>query len=64
MVKAPCKGCEERHQGCHSSCPRYAEYKILHEVEKAQIQKEKDMYGSLYDSRSRQVMKALKKRRG
>ena len=21
-----CKGCEERHTGCHSSCPKYREY--------------------------------------
>lgn len=26
MKTAPCKGCEQRHPGCHSECERYAEY--------------------------------------
>lgn len=24
---APCKGCPERHVGCHASCSKYAEFK-------------------------------------
>ena len=24
---APCKGCEERQIGCHSSCEKYLDYK-------------------------------------
>lgn len=27
MIQAPCKGCEERQVGCHSTCEKYAEYK-------------------------------------
>lgn len=26
MIKAPCKGCEERVLGCHSTCEKYIEY--------------------------------------
>ena len=24
---APCKGCESREVGCHSKCPKYAEFR-------------------------------------
>lgn len=27
--KAPCVGCEERAEGCHGKCERYAEYRRL-----------------------------------
>lgn len=26
MIDAPCKGCEERHVGCHSKCEKYAAF--------------------------------------
>ena len=26
---SPCKGCEDRHIGCHSTCEKYAEYAAL-----------------------------------
>lgn len=25
-MNGPCWGCEERHIGCHSECPRYIEF--------------------------------------
>ena len=25
--KPPCKGCDERHVGCHDRCERYAEWR-------------------------------------
>lgn len=27
MIKAPCRDCETRAAGCHSTCERYKEYK-------------------------------------
>lgn len=27
-IKNPCYGCEDRELGCHSSCEKYAEFKI------------------------------------
>lgn len=27
VIKCPCKGCEERHENCHSNCESYAKYK-------------------------------------
>lgn len=26
MKESPCYRCEQRHQGCHSSCPAYADF--------------------------------------
>ena len=26
MIDAPCKGCEERHVGCHSKCEKYSAF--------------------------------------
>lgn len=26
-VKAPCKGCSERHVGCHSTCEKYQAFR-------------------------------------
>lgn len=31
---APCKGCEERFIGCHSSCDGYAEWKGVEQLKK------------------------------
>jgi len=25
---APCKGCDERHIGCHSDCEKYREFRV------------------------------------
>lgn len=29
----PCKGCPERHPGCHDHCERFKEYKLIREKE-------------------------------
>jgi len=31
-----CKGCKERHGGCHATCERYAAEKAEHERERAE----------------------------
>lgn len=36
-MKAPCMGCTERAVGCHSTCPKYAEYQV--EWEKFKVQR-------------------------
>lgn len=28
MITPPCKGCEDRFVGCHSTCDRYKEYRV------------------------------------
>ena len=45
----PCKGCEERHQGCHAGCSRYKmwaeERAEQREKIRATRRKEWDFYG-------------------
>ena len=31
---APCKGCPDRHVGCHSVCDRYKEFKEQNDAER------------------------------
>lgn len=40
MIKPPCKGCEERHLKCHSSCERYLAYRK--ELERVREAKNKE----------------------
>lgn len=30
-MKAPCKGCQDRHLNCHSTCEKYLEFKDWNE---------------------------------
>lgn len=39
MIECKCKGCEERHPGCHSDCPDYILFrKKLDEENKKKIE--------------------------
>lgn len=48
MVTAPCKGCQDRHLGCHGTCEKYQEYKKIHEEEAAADRRRTDAYVDLY----------------
>lgn len=37
----PCYHCQDRHQGCHGKCEKYAEYRKL--IESAQKEERKDL---------------------
>lgn len=41
MVKSnfSCKGCPDRHPGCHAKCEKYNREKAAHEAEKAEAAK-------------------------
>lgn len=36
-VHCPCRGCPDRHEKCHASCEKYAEYKKQFNAEKERI---------------------------
>lgn len=40
-IPVPCHGCTERHENCHSACPKYLEFQWLLEKQKEQIRKAK-----------------------
>lgn len=57
----PCKGCEDRAVGCHSSCERYKQYKAELAAAKAELygkQQENIMIGDVI---SRSVKKTRRK---
>lgn len=62
MTDSPCKGCEEREVGCHSSCERYKDWQEVHNAERNARYQQKlgdmiaDGYaiGKLHDFRKKQ----------
>ena len=43
-TKAPCKGCEDRHQLCHADCVYYKEYKRELELKAERVRLNKSSY--------------------
>ena len=41
ITKPPCQDCTQRFVGCHATCETYKDYKIKHEAEKAERDKQK-----------------------
>lgn len=44
----PCKGCKDRHVGCHSECNKYIEAKRKNEEIRATQEKESVLNESIY----------------
>lgn len=44
----PCKGCEERHYLCHSTCEKYITWRKEYDELQAKIKAERDLYYSLW----------------
>ena len=61
MVLIPCKDCTERQLGCHSVCPRYAEYKEAHEAHKQELREIKALDEALDSYERRKSARLLKK---
>jgi len=48
-LQSPCKDCQSRFVGCHSSCVKYIDYKQASIVKNAEVrQKKKEMRGGEY----------------
>ncbi len=45
-ITCACKGCTERHVGCHSSCPKYKAF--LEENEKRKQEERNESYNRAY----------------
>lgn len=61
MASAPCKDCQDRFSGCHSSCEKYLEFKKKDQEEKEAIREEKSRRYAVSDFRKQQVEKALRR---
>ena len=42
--KAPCKGCTDRYEKCHSSCEKYQEFRRKQDIYNKVVRKEKTKY--------------------
>lgn len=45
-MQAPCKGCEDRHEGCHVTCGKYQEF--YNHIKKAQKERSDEKIVSDY----------------
>lgn len=52
-MKTPCKGCEFRAIGCHSTCAAYAKYSCSRKEEIETRYIKGDVYGYVKDSNNR-----------
>jgi hypothetical protein len=59
MVTAPCKGCQQRHLGCHGTCEKYQEFRRIHDEEAAENRRRVDAYADMY-SYKEEKMRRLK----
>lgn len=56
-MRGPCMGCETRFQFCHSSCPKYIEYRK--KVKAAAAERKKDvLIGDFFADRARAAKRA------
>ncbi len=58
----PCKGCEDRHYLCHSTCEKYIAWKQEHDELKAKIKAEKNLNHSLWCSSRHSYTKDRRRR--
>lgn len=58
-----CKGCTERHVGCHSTCPEYTEWKSKRERMNEAIWKQKRAEAGLIESKVKQCEKVRRKKK-
>ena len=56
----PCKGCEDRHVGCHASCGKYAEYRVQFDEAAKDKERQRDAKNFRHDG----VTKSVKRYRG
>jgi hypothetical protein len=63
MAIFSCKGCPDRHPGCHSTCQKYLEEKAQYEELRAENAKKRAIEYEIYSQRSERVYKATKRRR-
>lgn len=61
-MKSPCYNCPDRHQGCHSECEKYKEYRAKNEERIALKKKEFAREHDEHEFKIQQYHKSLKKK--
>lgn len=62
-IKAPCAGCDDRHDGCHGTCERYKEYRVKLETEKTKVKQKIQYETAMYASYEKELSRKLKKKK-
>lgn len=62
-IKAPCKGCSERHLYCHDSCEKYKRWKEEIRKSKKYIESKRNPPGSEYFKIKKSIMKHIKSKK-
>ena len=57
-----CKDCEERHAGCHSTCPIHKGFLEKNEKKKAALRKQREVNDIIYDYKRRKKKNLERKR--
>lgn len=47
--KSSCYGCTERHEGCHSSCEKYKEFRKMIDAKNEEAHKKKKAFSDYHD---------------
>ena len=60
---APCKGCENRHSKCHTTCPDYIEWSEAHKEIKNNAIKQKNMERDMFEFQMSGAVKVNRRHR-
>lgn len=60
-LKIPCYGCDNRHEACHGSCEKYAEYRKEHDAKREAAREARRLEG-IYETYRIKTIKKIKKR--
>lgn len=54
--EVPCRFCQERNEICHSTCPRYLEYKSINDAERDKRFEQRKQRDLLYNPKIQKEM--------
>jgi hypothetical protein len=61
MLVVPCKDCQKRKVGCHSTCKEYKEFSVANEARREAIKREKEIDHFFKSNASRRLNEKMKK---
>ena len=60
-LKCPCQKCESRVVGCHATCNRYSEWKLLYQKAKSRFKNSNDAYEILARGKEKFKVKKIQR---
>lgn len=62
-MKCPCKGCTDRHGGCHATCERYSEFHAFNAERREWLKKDQLVSNYEHDEAQKNLIKTQRKRK-